>query len=95
MVIVAASIPILVPLFRWIRVKLSFYNRSVESLSDDLVHNNEPESHGRGLHFEQRDWKRNVDAQREEYMLPTYPHPAAKDSRIVVDHEVTISHDLV
>ena len=80
---IAASIPIIVPAFRWIGEKVSGYRYSIASW---IAVNKKTETaeYGRSSHPGQRNSKKNPDTQSEEYILPKYALGSGKDLKAII-----------
>lgn len=81
---IAASIPIIVPVFRWIGEKLSGY-RYVIAFWTALNKRTEMAQHGRSSQPGQRSSRKKSGTQSEEYILPTYALGSGKDLKAVLE----------
>lgn len=77
-IIIAASIPIIVPILRWIGEKLSGYRYVIASWTV-LNRKTETAELGRSSQPGQRSSKKNPDTLSEEYILPIYILGSGKD----------------
>lgn len=86
-IMIAASIPIIVPAFRWIGEKLSGYRYVVASWIA-LNKKTETAEYGRTSQPGQRSSRKNPDTQSEEYMLPTYTPGSGKELKAVTSRDI-------
>ena len=86
-VIIAASIPTLVPAFRWLGEKLSIYRRPVRSWSVGIVDTGETSRYGLSAQHGQQSSKKKNGGQSEECMLPMYTTSSGKESEAVTSHD--------
>ena len=80
-VIIAASIPILVPLFRWVGEKLSSYRYSVRSWTARMKRIETTSQSG------QQSSKKNPNTQSEEHILPIYTSGSGRDLEALTNHD--------
>ena len=79
---IAASIPTIVPVLRWIGEKLSGYRKAI-ALWTALNKKTETADYGGSFQPGQRSSKKISDTQSGEYILPTYALGSGKDFKAV------------
>ena len=92
-IIIAASIPIIMPALRWIGEKLSGSYRYVTASLTALSKKTETAEYGRSAQPEKRSSKRDPDTNSEEYMLPTYALGSGKDFIAVTSRDMECDKD--
>ena len=80
---IAASIPIIVPVFRWIGEKLSGYRYAIASWIA-LNKKTETAEYARSSHPGQQNLKKGPNTQSEEYILPAYALGSGKDLKAIL-----------
>ena len=76
---IAASIPLIMPAFRWIGEKLSSSYKYVTASLTALKKKTETAEYDRSARPEERSSERGPDTHSEEYILPTYARGSGKN----------------